>query len=257
MWPAGDLPGPEHQVVAVEHRSRPAVPLAALAGRYQAFSPDGVERCVAIELVGGAGAARRVAVRVDRAPSDDAAAARVDHLLLGDWRVPTSGRVDDGTAPDHLRGDYRLAVSGEGDTRLVGLTVTQDSLVIDGGSTERTTWRRNTVQWDGGPAEFASGRLEGVLDPITLHPMVHGTASTASGRVVALRGMVPVDPVEACAIAEHPGDGLASWAWAHVVASMQGASEHGGRFLWHGWDRTRVNARRIRAVLAAVREDET
>jgi hypothetical protein len=142
------------------------------------------------------------------------------------------------------------------DTLMCAVAIEHDALTFDGQAVERMHCRRDTISWDGGPAELASGRLDGLLDPITLHPMIHGTAFSAAGAIAVLRGMVPLDDDEARALAGRPGGGLPAWAWAHVVRIMRTASDDGGLFLWHGWDRAAVNARRIRHVLTKVREDD-
>jgi hypothetical protein len=255
VWPDGALPGSQHKFVAIEHRSRPAAPLASMVGSYRAVL-GGVEQVVAVELDVGVDSCRRIVVSVDGRPCDGPVTVRGRRLQIGDLRVPSTGRIDDGRAPAHLRGQYRARVHGSGETKLLTIAFGRGAVAIDGHEVERVTWQKDTVHWDGGPPDLATGQLVGLLDPITLHPMIHGSARSTAGTSVVLRGMIPVTPGQADALTERPGDGLPAWAWRHVIDSIARASDEGGCYLWHGWERTRVNAQRIHHVLDAVREDD-
>lgn len=108
----------------------------------------------------------------------------------------------------------------------------------------------------GGPPAVESGQLDVTLDPITLKPLLHGQGRSAAGNKVQLRGMALIEPLWIDQLLEQPRLGLPEWAWRHLVAVMVAASDKGGIFLWHGYDRARGNLRLLREALARLRQDE-
>lgn len=254
VWPAGERPQSCHRVRAVEHRSHPRVPLASLVGTYRASGSDGIEHTVTVQVVTGDTDDRRVAVAVDGAPVADPISVVAGRIDLDGWTMPLR-RVSATTLDPSLHGRYVARVQHLGEVRLVSLELSASSLVLDGESLDLFEVTSDGCAWRDGPEGMATGRLQGLIDPITLRPMLHGTIESSSGTPSVVRAMVPIEPAVAARLVDQPGDGLPAWAWAHVVDIVARTSDKGGIFLWHGWDRTAVNRQRLRRVLGLVRAD--
>lgn len=247
VWPPGSMPGSEHRVVVWEHALPAAPPLCAVAGRYWHRRRDGSEESIAIEPIRDAEAGLRMRVTVDGRETDRPVAVDTDGLRLGDYTVPFSARLDDDWPPAHLHGRYRVRAARGDDVRFLELGLGSGMISVGGDAGEL---RRNGAEicWRGGPPAMSTGAVHALLDPISLRPMLFGQARSAAGETFLLRGMAPVTAAEEAVLAANPQLGLPGWAWKHVSVIVAGASRSGGLFLWHGWERTATNLRRLRAM---------
>lgn len=153
-----------------------------------------------------------------------------------------------------LAGEYRLIVQHGPLAEVVPATIAAGAMTI-GGAPVSARIGDGRVAWEGGSGKLASGTLELVCDPVTGRPLAHGSARSAAGTTVALRGMMLIDDATATALAAAPRLGLPDWAWRPLVAMMAGASRKGGLFLWHGYARTGTSLSRVRRILARLHRD--
>ncbi|MBN3788827.1 hypothetical protein, partial [Burkholderia sp. Ac-20353] len=249
IWPAGAQPDTSHKLVVDECLARPRLPASAIAGVYRWLAPDAGEHRIAI-LPTPAG----MCVTLDDTAVDEPLTIGRDHFMLGDRRVPLAVRVGDDAPAAYLHGEYRLLLRHGALAEVSSACVDGDGFSI-GGRRVAATFDGDAMQWRDGPPAMASGSLAFTLDPVTLRPLVHGTAHGAGGASIALRGMATVSDADAAVLAATPRLGLPDWAWAHLVAIMAGASRKGGLFLWHGYERASTNLARVRQVLARLHRD--
>ncbi|WP_197419283.1 SAM-dependent methyltransferase [Burkholderia sp. BDU5] len=249
IWPAGATPDTSHKLVAHEALPRPRIPASAMAGTYRWRAPDHSERLIAV-LPTPAG----MAVTLDDAHVDDPLTVGRDHFMLGERRVPFTSRIGGIASAAHLHGGFRLLVRHGVSTEVTSAIFDANGFSF-GGQRVTATFDGDSMHWRDGPPALAGGTLTFVLDPVTLRPLAHGTACSAGGARVALRGMAAVSDEEAAALASTPRLGLPRWAWAHLVAIMLAASRKGGLFLWHGHERASTNLARVRHVLARMHRD--
>ncbi|MFJ7249406.1 SAM-dependent methyltransferase [Kitasatospora sp. NPDC098652] len=229
-------------VCLTEYPLPEAPPLADLVGAYHA---EGVR----VDVVSDApGALPRLHVTVD----GEAVTAAV---LLG----PTGFEMDAVTVPYDrplpdvppcLYGDYRLRLPSRPDAG-ARLRIAADGVTLDGRPVPKAESSGRRLGWQDGPAPVPGAELTLLLDPITLHPMLHGTGRTADGTPFPLVGMVPVEAEAAQRLAARPRFGIPLGPWAHLTALATEAGQDGGLFWWHGWEQS---ATALRTVHQALRE---
>jgi Tetrapyrrole (Corrin/Porphyrin) Methylases len=244
IWPAGAMPDACHKLTAVELIPRPRLPLSAIAGRY---AHGGHE--YDIHPADGA-----MVVLRDTVVCDAPVSVANDHFRVDGARIPIASRIVETMLPNWLNGDYRLRVQHGALAEIVPMTLVKGMMEI-GGRPAHLHFDGFALMWHGGPAQLTEGRLEATLDPVTLHPLLHGTACSASGKVATLRGMAVVSDAQAKAISAAPRMGVPDWAWHHLVALVAGVSVKGGLYLWHGHERAGTNLGRVRMVLARLHND--
>ncbi|WP_369382354.1 SAM-dependent methyltransferase [Streptomyces sp. cg36] len=218
-------------------------PLADLVGGYRSGG-------VRVDVEPGAlGSAPRVRVTVDGEPATAAVVIGPSGFDVDGVTVPFARAVED--VPACLYGEYRLRLPsrpGGG----AELRVAKDGVTVDGKPVEHVELTGRHLRWQRGPDLLARADLSLLLDPITLHPMLHGTGRAADGSAFPLLGMVPVSDEAAQHLAERPRFGIPAAPWAQLTALAAGASHDGGLFWWHGWEQS---ADALRTVQRALWED--
>lgn len=246
IWPAGENAGSQYKVaLRAQSLARPAclavgdyrVKGATLRILPAPLSPQGV-----------------VALR-DGQPLSADLVFNGRETVIDDLHLPLSARRLD-ELPDWALGDYRLRLVHGRLAEMQTLRLTRSGLQI-GGFKVTLDVHQGRITWRDGPAALASGDLQIVLDPITLQPLLHGDGRSAADNPIRLRGMALLETHQMHALLANPRLGLPEWAWAHLVAQMVEASDKGGGFLWHGYDRARNNLRLLRQILERLRQDET
>ncbi|MEU3566354.1 SAM-dependent methyltransferase [Kitasatospora sp. NPDC006786] len=214
-------------------------PLADLVGGYRGEG-------VGVDVVPGApGSAPRLRVTVDGEPVTAAVVIGPAGFEVDGVTVPFSAAVAE-PAPG-LFGDYRLRLPDRPGGAL--LEVAADGVVLDGRPVPGAGPSGRRLGWRDGPELLPSADLTLLLDPITLHPMLHGTGRTADGEPFPLLGMVPVDGDAARRLAARPRFGIPAGPWAHLTALAAGASHDGGLFWWHGWEQSATALRTVEQAL--------
>ncbi|MFE5587544.1 SAM-dependent methyltransferase [Kitasatospora sp. NPDC056531] len=217
-------------------------PLADLVGGYRSGA-------VRVDVAPGAlGSAPRLRVTVDGEPATAAVVIGPAGFEVDGLTVPFDRAVPD--APPHLYGNYRLRLpSRPGGAEL---RVAEDGLTLDGQPVPKAESNGRRLSWRDGPDVVPCADLTLLLDPITLHPMLHGTGRTADGTPFPLIGMVPVGVEAARRLAVRPKFGIPAGPWARLTALAAEASQEGGLFWWHGWEQS---ATALRTVERALWED--
>ncbi|MFJ6618159.1 SAM-dependent methyltransferase [Kitasatospora sp. NPDC091335] len=217
-------------------------PLAGLVGGYACSG-------VRVDVAPGApGSAPRLRVTVDGEPATAAVLIGPAGFEVDGVTVPFARRLPD--VPPCLYGTYRLRLPARPDG--AELRVAADGVTLDGRAVPGAGQSGRRLGWRRGPAPVPSADLALLLDPITLHPMLHGTGRTTDGAPFPLLGMVPVGAETARELAARPRYGIPPGPWAHLTALAAEASHRGGLFWWHGWEQS---ATALRAVRRALRED--
>lgn len=245
IWPAGETAASEFKVaLRVQSLARPA---CLAAGDYRVKSST-------LRILPAPLSTQGVAVLQDgRALSADLV-FNGRETVIGDLRLPLSARRID-ELPDWALGHYRLRLVHGRLAEMLTLHLTSSGLEI-GGIKVTLNWQRGRIAWNDGPAALASGELDIVLDPVTLLPLLHGDGRSAADNPIRLRGMALLEAKQTDSLLANPRLGLQAWAWKHLVGQMVEASDKGGVFLWHGYDRARNNLRLLRQVLERLRQDE-
>ncbi|MGW1174887.1 SAM-dependent methyltransferase [Kitasatospora sp. NPDC002543] len=214
-------------------------PLADLVGGYRVGG-------VRVDVSPGApGSAPRLRVTVDGEPVTAAVVIGPAGFEVDDLTVPFTAAVAE--APPCLHGDYRLRLPGRPGG--AELRVTADGVVLDGRPVTKAEADGRRLGWRDGPEPLPSAELTLLLDPVTLHPMLHGTGRRADGEPFPLLGMVPVGVDAARELAARPRFGIPAGPWAHLVALAAGASREGGLFWWHGWEQSATALRTVERAL--------
>lgn len=241
VWADGEQPSVGAPLRLYETRLKPTPPLSVFAGAY------GSADLLPSFEVGGA----EMRLWRDGSPVPDAVAVSNRHLVAGVLRVPLSQlQIDD---LRHVHGRFALRMVSGDDASVRPLDFTAAGLSLAGHSLDAEI-RDGALIWSAGPAGARSGDLRFLVDPITLCPLAYGSARTAGGRTVHLRGYRPPTDVERSRLAAASRMGVPTWAWPHLLRVQLDAAAKGGLFLWHGWDRAAVNQRRIGRLLDALRE---
>ncbi|MDI2590330.1 SAM-dependent methyltransferase [Pseudomonas sp. N3-W] len=246
IWPLGEAAGSQYKVaLRAQSLARPA---CLAVGDYRV---KGSTLRIVPEPLSGQG----VAILRDGQPLNLELAFNGRETQAGELRLPLSARRID-QLPDWARGDYRLRLVHGRLAEMLTLHLADGRLEV-GGVAVTLSLEGGRIVWRDGPAALASGELEIVLDPITLRPLLHGDGRSAAGNPIRLRGMALLEARQIDPLLANPRFGLPDWAWEHLVGLMVEASDKGGVFLWHGYDRARNNLRLLRQVLERLRQDET
>jgi hypothetical protein len=89
-----------------------------------------------------------------------------------------------------------------------------------------------TLSWSSGNANFHSGKIRFLVDPILNAIEVVGTVQPQEGASEQCYGSstVPKD-------AQYSGPKMPAWAASHTAAIVRTTSPHGGLLLWHKWEK--------------------
>ncbi|MFH9348007.1 hypothetical protein [Kitasatospora sp. NPDC017646] len=205
-------------------------PLADLVGGY---SCEGVRVDVS-PRTGGPAPRLRVSVTVDGEPATATVLAGPTGFEVDGVTVPFVRAVPE--VPPCLYGDYRLRLPSRPGG--VELRVAEEGIRLDGLAVSKAELSGRRLAWQDGPEQVPAADLALLLDPITLHPMLHGTGRTADGEPFPLVCMVPVDAETAQVLAGMPQFGIPDGPWANLTALAAEASRDGGLFWWHGWEQS-------------------
>lgn len=234
IWPAGASVPASHRVQFRElspGRQHPAMAAGLYrsdAGSLELLVTDqpGLGRCLAVELNG-----QRL---------DGDIRLQGQRLFCGPQRF-TLHDVWQKCAPPHqsLLGDFEL----RGHPALRRLSLTAHSLLLDEQPVSGR-WQQDVLSWRDGPAHAQVGEVTILLDPITLHPLLHGVVD---GHKVI--GRVPVRP-GLCR--SQPDFGLSQACWQQLYAIQQEHSWRMRGFVWHQWERASLYAETINRRLLPV-----
>ncbi|MFJ9770442.1 SAM-dependent methyltransferase [Kitasatospora sp. NPDC101157] len=187
----------------------------------------------------------RVGVTVNGEPATAAVLLGPTGFEVDGVTVPFAGALPD--VPPCLHGGYRLRLpSRPGGAEL---RITEDGVTIDGLAVPKAELSGRRLSWRDGPEPVPAADLALLLDPITLHPMLHGTGRTADDEPFPLVGMVPVDAETAQLMAARTQFGIPAGPWAHLTALAAEASRDGGLFWWHGWEQSATALRTVERAL--------
>ncbi|MFF2073232.1 SAM-dependent methyltransferase [Kitasatospora sp. NPDC058162] len=231
-----------HAVRLTEYPLPETPPLADLVGGYHA---GGVRVEVAPDAVG---TAPRLRVSVDGEPVTAAVLIGPAGFEVDGVTVPFDRALAD--VPPCLYGDYRLRLPSRPGVG-AKLRIAEDGVTLDGQPVPEAELTGRRLDWRDGPDAVPSATLTLLLDPITLHPMLHGTGRAADGAPFPLVGMVPVEAAAVQGLAAQPRFGIPAGPWAQLTALAAEASHDGGLFWWHGWEQS---ATALRTVERALRE---
>ena len=224
VWPAGDFVPADHRRVFTEVRPGHQHPAMAV-GRYR-----GEGGCLDLEVVDDGEAGRRLSVSLNGRELAGALTLEGRQLRCGSqsFALESSWRKELEVCGS-LRGQF--AVKGHPTLRQVALSA--DGLALNGTITPGQ-WQGEQFTWSAGPAGARMGQLAVVLDPISLQPVLHGSAEGQ-----ALVGLVPV--VEGV-LRQPPEFGLSPRAWQHLMAVQARWAGPRGVLLWHKWERAAFHA---------------
>ncbi|MBD0694921.1 SAM-dependent methyltransferase [Streptomyces sp. CBMA123] len=222
-------------------------PLADLVGGYRSESGEGGEGGVRVDVAPGApGTDPRLRVSIDGEPVTAAVLIGPTGFDVDGVTVPFARAVPD--VPPCLYGDYRLRLP----SRPAGgaeLRVSAEGVALGAQPVPKAEASGRRLGWQDGPDAVPTADLTLLLDPLTLHPMLHGTGRTADGEPFPLVGMVPVDAEAAQRLAERPRFGIPAGPWAQLTALAAEASRDGGLFWWHGWEQSATALRTVERAL--------
>ena len=247
IWSETDKPESSDRIVAIEHMLPGTLPLASLAGDYKVSSDIMVNVTPNKEQPGSP---LQIFINGEEAKNQarvDPASFTIDGLV-----VPFNHRESDQGASPATYGTYKVRMVNKDKASMASITLEGDSCFING---QQVTLNRDfdgSLTWQDGPAPLSSGEFKTLLDPISLSPMLFGSAG--QDNKLALRGMVPVCDSSLDRRASSAEYGMPDWAWQHLVDIAAKTSQQGGMFLWHGWNRSVNNLRRIGNVLKEIGE---
>jgi len=236
LWPEGETVPANHRLTLQEVPPGHQHPAMAV-GRYT--GAGGVLELAVAEEAGatGAGRIRRLQLRLngEETPGPLVLRGRQLHagserfLLDRDWR-------QDADLPPALLGTY--AVRGHGGLR--SLRLSASGLELNGVATAAQA-NHGQLRWSGGPAGAESGQVTLLLDPISLHPLLHGQVE---GQAVV--GMVPV----AEGLGSRPPEfGLSAGAWRWLQELQARRAWALGGLIWHKWERAALYAEIVNRAL--------
>jgi hypothetical protein len=147
------------------------------------------------------------------------------NLVCGSERFALDGSWQkEAEVAQSLLGDFVL----KGHPVLRSLRLTADSLALNGIATPGQ-WQHDQLSWSDGPAWARQGQLSLLLDPITLHPMLHGQVDGQ-----ALVGLVPVSEG---LLRLQPEFGLTPVAWRQLYGAQAHWAWTMGGMVWPKWER--------------------
>ncbi|AJQ95725.1 SAM-dependent methyltransferase [Gynuella sunshinyii] len=248
IWTGTEKPGTDDQLVAAEHHLPRTLPLASLSGHYRTKS-------------------NQIRVRPDLSSKTHPMAIYINDQPAQRWSVNTTSFEVDGinvsfqarepetAIPDYAHGTYQVRLVQSDSATMATMSLSADGCYINSKPISVSRDNEGSFSWKDGPATLRVGQIKLLVDPITLSVMLFGTAGHAEDdQRIALRGMIPVSEQAAGNRKHLPDFGLPEWAWRHLVDLLTQSSEQGGLFLWHGWNRSANNLRRLRSVLKTLGE---
>ncbi|MEM9504119.1 MAG: SAM-dependent methyltransferase, partial [Cyanobacteria bacterium P01_E01_bin.43] len=232
IWPDGATVPAHHNFVAPAVRPQP-LELCHWVGDYDLESPS-----TSMSICLGQRSHHPPMVEVYRDERPVLTPVKVDQsgLKVDEWLIPWRALKPAEQVPPCLQTEYTVR-SAEGSRRSMHrFEVTEGSLKIDGQPVREAQFSHNQVTWSGGTSPFDAGKLEFLVDPISLLPMCFGRAGCDHHQQsLSLTGMKP-------ALAEPWGTTPApsnwpDWAWEYLLSIIHRASDKGGLFVWSAWER--------------------
>lgn len=249
IWPAGETATTHHHVVALEHRVDNPTPLASFAGTYHIKSAAGRINTISV-IPDWLPEQPCMSVTVDGMPATDNIRTGSTIFSIDGTPVPFSAFIPSETISSFERGEYRVRCIQRGQARMTTITLCEHTIVLQGRELPVVKSPDRYLRWAGGEGPLELGQIKILLDPISLAPMLFGSAGSLSRpNSVLLRGMAILPTSLVARRAAVPDHGLPAWAWQHLLLMITEASERGGLFLWHGWMRSVGNLRRLRRVM--------
>lgn len=250
IWSGKEKPESSDQIIAVEHILPNTLPLASLVGGYQASPALQVSIC---RNSHSPGAPLQILINGEEAKSDarvDASSFSVDGHI-----IPFTNRESVQQIVTSDYGKYNVRLVHRDKANMASIDLQKDKCLINGQQVNLTVNKDGSYVWTNGPSPLNLGEFKTLLDPISLSPMLFGSAGMEeTENMFALRGMVPVCQSSVDRRISSADYGLPEWAWKDLVEISANASQNGGLFLWHGWSRSVNNLRRINRVLRVIGE---
>lgn len=251
IWPAHQELASHHHIVALEHLLNSKLPLASLSGNYRIKSDSGIPLTVTVSPRFDS-LLPRMQITLNGTPAKGKVTVGAAGFSVDGISVPLSAFVAGQGVPSFACGEYKVRFIRGDQKMLKSVRLETGKMLIEGHEVSLVNRNGNgrTISWEDGPPGFASGQLTTVIDPITLAPMLFGSSESETGtRKFLIRGMAPLADQMLEGRAGSPELGMPDWAWRPLVKITINASQKGGLFLWHGWERSVNNLRRLRKVL--------
>ncbi len=231
LWPEGEAVPANHRLIFQEVQPGHQHPAMAV-GRY--IGAGGILELVVAE---NAGSGRCLGLRVNGENRQGPLALRGRDLLCGsesflldrDWR-------QEDELPAALLGDFVV----KGHRALHTLSLTASGLALNGVATAGQA-ERGQLRWSGGPPGAENGQVAVLLDPISLHPLLHGQVNGQ-----AMVGLVTVAEGSG---SRPPEFGLSSGAWLCLQELQARRAWHLGGLIWHKWERSALYAEIVNRAL--------
>ncbi|MFN9620986.1 MAG: SAM-dependent methyltransferase [Synechococcaceae cyanobacterium] len=232
IWPEGEAVPADHRLIFREAQPGHQHPAMAV-GRYRSAAGE-----LVLAVAGSTGTARQLRLSLNGLELEGSLALQGRQLLCGRERfaLERDWRKDPDLAPC-LWGDYLV----RGSAGLRRLRLSGAGLWLNGVASTAQA-QHGQVGWSGGPAGAERGQVTLLLDPISLHPVLHGLVN---GQAVV--GLVPV--AEGAA-RQPPEFGLSPGAWRTLQTLQAQRAWLLGGLIWHKWERASLYAQIINRNLA-------
>ncbi len=174
-------------------------------------------------------------------------------LKIDDFQIPFRAIQPQSSLSQSFWANYRVrAIQGK-NRSLHWFDLTDGHLKIDDQFVGQQSFSDNQLSWSAGPANFATGSLNFLIDPISLLPMCYGNiARDRQSEQVSLTGMEPV-PENYRLREEQPAFGLPLWAWKCLLGIMYESSQKGGLFLWNTWEQNQYAYQVLQKTLSKIK----
>jgi hypothetical protein len=232
LWPEGEAVPADHRLIFQEVQPGHQPPAMAV-GRYRSGAGE-----LVLEVVESADLGRRLRLRLNGRELEGSLALQGHQLLCGRERfaLERDWRQEPDLAPS-LWGDYLV----KGHPGLRRLRLSGEGLWLNGVASAGQA-QHGQVVWSEGPAGAERGQVMLLLDPISLHPVLHGHVN---GQAVV--GLVPVPEGTG---RQPPEFGLSPGAWRTLQTLQAQRAWLLGGLIWHKWERASLYAQIIDRSLA-------
>ncbi|MFI1967481.1 SAM-dependent methyltransferase [Streptomyces pathocidini] len=250
VWSADDRLEDRYRLSLNEYIIPASLPLAGLAGSYQAVgAPYGIVT-ISPDLTDSSSPKMRV--YVDGKTLESPIRVGASTFDIDGFRIPFESFRKTSDFPKYFEGIYvaKCLNKSEG---LLNLTLNPNTIKPLDESAAGMGRQRVSTTWTGKDQEYCRGDMTLMIDPITLHPMMFGKVyKDGNSESTPVTGMVPVSRFTEEKLKSEPHAGMPDWAWSHLVEIACTASRRGGLFLWHNWQNTSATVQMIHRMFEEV-----
>jgi hypothetical protein len=137
-----------------------------------------------------------------------------------------------------ISGDYALRASGRFSREVMRLSISLETMSIDGQPVSAFRLEQGGLVWTGGQKSCFSGRLEFLHEPIAGGVDLYGqTQSNDEPGTFKCYGTRLVDHAAQGGAADYHGPPLPDWAAAQLMRIVSDSAASGGLMLWHKWEK--------------------